>query len=268
MTTDVLKILIVDDDPVSVESVQRILQRTELKLTFHTAESVETAVEAFSKNSFDLAIVDYKLPDGTALTILKRIQVDGIVRTPTVVLTALTEKSLAMSAIEQGAQDFLLKDSLTSDDLERAVRYALQRTKLANELEETKDRVQRERELRLFKESVEGGNSTVPPTMREDSQEFRKFVSDYHETLLRSLEESSFKTERLVPSRLREFAQRLGESAAGPKDIVNIHAAAFEVIAKDETPARAGALSTEGKLLLVQLMGYLCDFYRLKQMRA
>lgn len=265
MTKEVLNILVVDDDPVGLQLVQRTLNKTDLNVEIKSADSVQSAVDALSSDSFDIAIVDYRLPDGTALSILKAEKKEEHVPTPTIVLTAHNEKTLALEAIEQGAQDFLLKENLSSDGLERAVRYALQRTKLINQLQEAREHAERERELRLIKQSVTAEDQAVPPVMQENSEMFKNFAAEYHGLLLRSFEEANFKTERVVPAKLRDLTERLGELGAGPKDVVNIHASAIETISADESKDRASALTTEGKVLLVQLMGYLCDYYRLKR---
>lgn len=268
MTNETLKILVVDDDPVSLQLVERTLNQSELNVAIKTAGTVGDALKSLADEEFDVAIVDYRLPDGTALSILKTFKKGSVISTPAIVLTAYAEKALALEAMGEGAQDFLLKENLTGDNLERAIRYAVQRSKLTNELVAANERIQQERELRLIKESVFTKDTAPPPAMAEDSGEFKEFAKEYREILERSLEETNFKSSRQVPSKLRSVAGRLGALGAGPKDVVNIHAAALNTVILDETKELASALSAEAKVLLVQLMGYLCDFYRSAQIRS
>ncbi|MFX5692942.1 response regulator, partial [Acinetobacter baumannii] len=94
----------------------------------------------------------YKLPDGTAISVLKSLQ-DEYFRTPVIIMTVHAQKSVALEALHLGAQDLLHKDKITPDSLERALRYAIERHRLMHELQCSKERERREQELRSYMEN-------------------------------------------------------------------------------------------------------------------
>jgi DNA-binding NtrC family response regulator len=101
------RILLVDDDPSVQFAVGEFLRGHH----FHVghAESCSAGVGALAgPERYDAAVLDYALPDGTALDMLREL---GILRvtTPVVVLTGHGSIELAVEAIKQGAQHFLTK---------------------------------------------------------------------------------------------------------------------------------------------------------------
>jgi signal transduction histidine kinase len=57
---------------------------------------------------------------------------------PVVILSGRDDEALAIKAVQQGVQDYLVKSDLTSKQLERALRYAVERQKLLHALEITR----------------------------------------------------------------------------------------------------------------------------------
>jgi hypothetical protein len=66
---------------------------------------------------------------------------------------------------------------------------------------------------------------------------------------------------------MHTLASKLGEAHAGPKDVVDVHTAALKLACEKESLQREEALTTEGRILLVQLMGYLCGYYRNRSLK-
>src|SRR5271166_1431709 len=100
------RILLVDDDPVIRFAIASFLESKEMEV--YEAESVQKAREQFSAACPDAAIVDFSLPDGDGLQLLdhfKSIDED----LPVIVLTGQGSIELAVRAIKQGAEQFLIK---------------------------------------------------------------------------------------------------------------------------------------------------------------
>ncbi|MGL4460701.1 MAG: hypothetical protein ACRC1K_00990 [Planctomycetia bacterium] len=91
---------------------------------------------------------------------------------------------------------------------------------------------------------------------------FDDCVAAYDRLLDGALEERAFQMDRRVPAALRSEAERLGRLAAGPRDVVEIHAAALEQKLSDSNKAKAAAYVDEGRLLVLRLMGNLTTYYR------
>lgn len=121
-----LNILIVDDDKVDRESIRRALNRPGKKLTFREAANAEEASGEIRGNEFDCIFLDYNMPDLDGISLLRRFyDVDtGLVPAPTVMLTGKGSESVMGDALRWGAQDYLIKDNISSDTLHIAMSKA------------------------------------------------------------------------------------------------------------------------------------------------
>lgn len=97
--------LIVDDDPDVLEAVETWLA-AEFRCT--SAESVAAALEASRRTTYDLALVDYRLPDGRGLDLIKALREDNP-RIAVVFMTGYGDYSVAAEAVESGAASLLEK---------------------------------------------------------------------------------------------------------------------------------------------------------------
>ena len=130
-----LEILHVEDDVADRGIAQRALKHIRASVT--AAGSITEAETLIEQRRFDCMILDWRLPDGTADTFLPRVR-QALPQLPIVVLTGARDEALARRFLQWGAQDFLLKDNLGTNDLARSVQYAVERhraTELASQLE-------------------------------------------------------------------------------------------------------------------------------------
>ena len=95
---------------------------------------------------------------------------------------------------------------------------------------------------------------------------FRELKGDYFSSLELALEEKVYKVSHDVSSRLRELAAKLGALRATPRDVVQLHRAALEENNRRMTVERLEGYAEEGRLLLLELMGYLTAFYRARSL--
>lgn len=100
------RILVVEDEAPLRFAVSRMLQQ--LGYDVEGAATVREAAGALRAERMDAAIVDYQLPDGTALDLLPRLQ-GGATRVPTAVLTGHASIELAVRCLQEGADHFLTK---------------------------------------------------------------------------------------------------------------------------------------------------------------
>ena len=85
--------------------------------------------EVPSRNAVDIILLDLGLPDAQGLGAIRRAHA-AAPRVPLVVLTGLDDKSLAEQALQEGAQDYLIKGQIEARGLLRALRYATERKRL------------------------------------------------------------------------------------------------------------------------------------------
>jgi len=100
------RILLVDDEPGLRLGLCSYLENCGYDVA--EAGTLAVAMEQLHQQVPDLALVDYALPDGNALDLLGRIKNDGI-DVPVVVLTGHGSIELAVTAVKEGAEQFLTK---------------------------------------------------------------------------------------------------------------------------------------------------------------
>ena len=126
-------VLLIEDNPGDARLVHEMLSDAATdSFRLHTADCLMAALDALAQARFDAALVDLSLPDSNGLETLLTIQrhAPGL---PIVALTGLNSESMALAAMEQGAQDYLVKGTLTTESLVRALKYAMVRRHKAPE---------------------------------------------------------------------------------------------------------------------------------------
>ena len=149
--TDGLHVLLVEDNPGDARLIRHYLHADASNTVdapdVTHVESIDAAMDHLSTAEFDLVLLDLGLADSRGIETLERLneRIDDadIPPLPIVVLTGLTDDETALRAIQQGAQDYLLKDQLEGELLERAVRYALERHRQERQLERQNERLER-----------------------------------------------------------------------------------------------------------------------------
>jgi signal transduction histidine kinase len=90
------------------------------------------------QNCFDAALLDLTLPDSQGLASLEPI-IRLAPSLPIVVLTNTNDEQLAIEAVRQGAQDYLVKRQVNVEGLIRSLQYAIERKRVAEALREEKE---------------------------------------------------------------------------------------------------------------------------------
>ncbi len=103
------------------------------------AKSQLQALKLLNEHSFNAIILDLYLPDSSELETVMRIR-DENQDAPIIVLTSVDNESLGTKAIQSGAQDFLVKEKINSELLERSIHYAIERHKLQERLKNSNER--------------------------------------------------------------------------------------------------------------------------------
>jgi CheY-like chemotaxis protein len=145
------KVLLVDDDPMMVRLVRKILADIGVSTIVH-ATSGREALE--SLEGVDVVLLDHQLPDTTGLAVLDAIRARP--HPPAVILvTAHGNESLAATALRQGADDYLAKDV----SLSQLLPQVLERVRRIRELR--KALVAAEQDLVLAERLAAIGEMTV-----------------------------------------------------------------------------------------------------------
>jgi len=122
-----IKVLLVEDNKVDILSARRMLAGwTDSPFTLECASRLSEAIEFLEKGRFDVVLLDLGLPDSSGLETFAKMRAQAA-HAPIVVLTGHKDEALSMSALQHGAQDYLIKGDINRDALRRCLRYAIER---------------------------------------------------------------------------------------------------------------------------------------------
>lgn len=120
------RILIVEDDPVSVTWMKRTLEKDEkLNPEIVHCETFADAKDEIARTEFSLVILDLHLPDASGLETVHKMAVSTFGTTPVIVLTGTEDDQMATKAITAGFKAYLVKGKSGPDDVCKAAHKAL-----------------------------------------------------------------------------------------------------------------------------------------------
>ncbi len=126
-TSKQVRILIIDDDEDDFILTSGYLNAIEdRKLDIQWCYNYRAALELIAKKAFDLYLVDYRLGAKTGLDLLKEAMLMNC-EEPIILLTGKGNPNIDKQAMQMGAVDYLVKSELTTEKLERCIRYSLER---------------------------------------------------------------------------------------------------------------------------------------------
>ena len=125
-----LSILIIDDEPHLPHQLARYLRKWNYQVS--TVSDGEAGLQELQKNSFDLVLLDLRLPRMEGLDVLTQIRQDDS-ELPVIILTAYGDVQTAVAAMKLGASDYLLK-GFDLDELLLVVQRALETSAMYREL--------------------------------------------------------------------------------------------------------------------------------------
>jgi PAS domain S-box-containing protein len=131
----IIKILVVEDDEVDCMAVRRALKTAGVPVKITAVIDCQSAIEVLLSQqpaannllvepSFDCILLDYRLPDGDGLTLVREVRKAGI-EVPLVVLTGQGDEEIAVELMKAGASDYLAKNKVSSETLSRSVTNAV-----------------------------------------------------------------------------------------------------------------------------------------------
>lgn len=149
MANHPIKILLVEDNPGDVLLLQETLADiTHFELELAHVDQLANALNRLQSETFDVVLLDLLLPDSEGLETFVQIY-NQVPLTPIVVLTGMADETLALRAMQAGAQDYLVKGQASGSDLlMRSIRYAIERKRNEAVLH------QREQEFRTLTENA------------------------------------------------------------------------------------------------------------------
>jgi sigma-B regulation protein RsbU (phosphoserine phosphatase) len=138
MNGEPIRILLVEDDTGDARLLREMLVDAGMMPSeLVWSKRLEEALQCLSAEPFDVILLDLSLPDSQGLDTFTRVHAHSS-DVAIVVLTGLDDEAVAISAMGGGAQDYLVKGYVDGQLLMRAIRYAIERQRLAGALEQSR----------------------------------------------------------------------------------------------------------------------------------
>lgn len=155
MDASAIPVLLIEDNPGDACLIEELLDEvTAVSYHIEVADSLAAGIERIARVPVRAVLLDLSLPDSQGLDTLTRF-LSLTSNLPVIVLTGLEDERLALQAVHEGAQDYLVKGRVDGWQLSRALRYAIERETLRSELQAKNREIQiTNQELEAFTYSV------------------------------------------------------------------------------------------------------------------
>ncbi|MBN1834156.1 MAG: response regulator [Deltaproteobacteria bacterium] len=171
-----LKIILIEDDEDDFVLIRDFLSEIRgCDFTLDWIQEYKKALETFEDESHDVCLLDYRLGYHDGFEILEKAKMKGW-KTPIIFLTGHGEYDLDVRAMQAGVADYLVKDQINAQLLERSIRYAIDRSKSMRALEAAYEKMEQkviERTANLAEANAQ---------LKESSEKIKRFAySIFHD---------------------------------------------------------------------------------------
>ena len=134
------RVMLVEDNPGDARLVREgLAEHTAFSFQVVHFQQIEPALKFLERDSVDVVLLDYQLPDVDDLDGLTRI-IAAAPNLPVVMLTGMSDEANGLRMVQNGAQDYLVKGSVNGAMLVRAIRHAIERKALSDRVRDSEER--------------------------------------------------------------------------------------------------------------------------------
>jgi len=135
-----LVILTVEDNPSDLFLLEHMLKSSGLDICqLYSTDLIKEACCLLREREIHLVLLDLSLPDSFGIHSFRQLKA-VVNKIPVIILTHLSDTTLALEAIKEGAQDYLVKGELTESLLVKTIQYSLERERTLENLRESNER--------------------------------------------------------------------------------------------------------------------------------
>jgi DNA-binding response OmpR family regulator len=134
MNSKPIKILLIEDNREDAVIIREMLKET-LNISFELkhVDRLKTGFESLFNDLFDVLLLDLNLPDSWGFDTFIRTY-DQVPELPIVIMSGFDDEDIAVKAVREGAQDYLIKGQIDGRLLARSIFYAIERKETEKEL--------------------------------------------------------------------------------------------------------------------------------------
>ena len=127
-------VLLIEDNPGDADLVRLRLVEGKSPVNVSCVDRLSDGLASLIQKQPSVVLLDLNLPDSQGSETFRKV-LENAPDVPVVILSGQDDENLAIKALHQGVQDYLVKGSITSAGLDRAMRYAMERQVLLRSLE-------------------------------------------------------------------------------------------------------------------------------------
>lgn len=128
------RVLLIEDNPGDADLVRLRLVEGDSGVDVNCVNRLSDGLASMELNAPSVVLLELNLPDSHGADTFRKV-LEKMPDVPVVILSGQDDEALAMKALHQGVQDYLVKGDISSSHLERAMRYAIERQALTRSLE-------------------------------------------------------------------------------------------------------------------------------------
>ena len=134
MSDQATRVLLIEDNPGDADLVRLRLVEGKSPVDVNCVNRLSDGLESLKESSPSVILLDLNLPDSQGAETFRKV-LQKAPNVPVVILSGQDDEALAIKALHQGVQDYLVKGAFSSSSLDRAMRYAVERQALLRSLE-------------------------------------------------------------------------------------------------------------------------------------
>ncbi len=143
-----IRVLCVEDDELDRMIIKRAVKSSGMNIDLSFAEDIDSGKEQTKDTEYDCIFLDYNLPGGSGLELLKYIRANNN-HSPVIIVTSQGDEKIAVEAMKNGASDYIPKNLLSAEGLAQSLRFVLkmkeseaEKIRIQHELQETQKRLE------------------------------------------------------------------------------------------------------------------------------
>jgi len=253
-------ILVVDDDSDNRSLLKDLLERE--MYSVEEADSAEDCLGKLKQRKPDLVVLDVMMPGMSGTDLCAVIKQDPRFMDVMVILVSgvrITSEDHVFG-LEIGADDYITRPFQP--------RELVARVEALFRLRDGPGSFRRQSPYAFFEQPGTEQTAGVygqQAIRRSYPDEFAKLRDRYADIINEAVEQRFYKSDGTASDMTRELAHQLGFLKAGARDVIELHKAALEKLSLRGSARRAFYIKEESRLLLVEVMGYLLNYYRSRQ---
>jgi diguanylate cyclase (GGDEF)-like protein/PAS domain S-box-containing protein len=166
---EMIQVLLIEDNPGDARLVKEMLADAgSSRFSLTHVGTIREGLARLKNGSYHVILLDLSLPDGHGLDTIRQVcaATSGL---PVVILTGLDDETIAIRAVQEGAEDYLVKGQMDSNLLARAIRYAIERKRVEEKLRESEEKFRQlaENIREVFYISEQGSIQYISPAYED-----------------------------------------------------------------------------------------------------